>query len=158
MWRHAQQLPQWSLCTTAGCCSRNTGTARCSNSAVSKEACRCRGSNPHVGSTAAAAQRQVRIASSIGRHARLKENGGHRVQCLLRPGLKPVNDRVVHQAWEVAAARAQGLAHRRHGQNHMQVVTALQHKLSPAGLFAVASALLHSLHSIVVRVILRQQS
>ena len=75
----------------------------------------------------------------------LEENSGHRVECLLWPGLKPVYDGAVDQAREVAAACAEGLAYRRHCQHHMQVVAALQHKLCPAGILAVVCALLHSL-------------
>lgn len=75
----------------------------------------------------------------------LEENSGHRVECLLWPGLKPVYDSAVDQAREVAAACAEGLTHRRHCQHHMQVVAALQHKLRPAGILAVVCALLHSL-------------
>ena len=73
------------------------------------------------------------------------------MQGLLRPGLKPVNDCVVDQAREVATASAQGLANRGHGQNHMQVVAALQHKLGPAGFLAVARSLFHCLHSIATQ-------
>lgn len=79
--------------------------------------------------------------------AYLKEDSGHRMQSLLRPGLKPVNDSIVDQAREVAAACAQGLPNRGHCQYHMQIVAALQHKLCPAGIFAVVSSLLHSLHT-----------
>jgi len=82
----------------------------------------------------------------------LQEHRGHRMQGLLRPRLKPVNDCVVDQAREVAAAGAQGLANRRHGQDHVQVVAALQHKLGPAGFLAVACSLFHCLHSIVAQV------
>ena len=49
------------------------------------------------------------------RRTRLQEHCGHRMQGLLRPRLKPVNECVVDQAREVAAAGAQGLANRRHG-------------------------------------------
>lgn len=77
----------------------------------------------------------------------LKEDGGHRMEGLLWPGLKPVYYSVVDQAREVAAACAQGLAHRGHCQNHMQVVAALQHKLCPAGVLAVICSLLDSLHN-----------
>ena len=77
--------------------------------------------------------------------AYLKEDSGHRMQGLFRPRLKPVDDRVVYQARKVAAACAQGFTHRRHGQHHMQVVAALQHKLGPASVLVVITALLHSL-------------
>lgn len=80
----------------------------------------------------------------------LEEDCGYGVQSLLRPGLKPVNDCVVDQPRKVTAARAQRLTHGGHGQNHVQVVAALQHKLCPAGILAVIGALLHSLQSIDV--------
>ena len=76
----------------------------------------------------------------------LQEYSSNRVQGLLWPGLKPVNDCVVHQAREVTAACPQSLANRGHGQHYMQVVAALQHKLCPAGLLAVIQTLLHCLH------------
>ena len=79
--------------------------------------------------------------------AYLEEDGGHRVQRLFRPRLKPVNDCVVDQTREVAAARAQSLAHRRHGQHNMQIVTALQYKLCPAGILAVIGPLLDGLQN-----------
>lgn len=67
------------------------------------------------------------------------------MQGLFRPRLEPVNDGVVDQAREVAAACAQGLPHRGHGQDHMQIVAALQDKLGPASVLAVTGPLLHSL-------------
>ena len=94
----------------------------------------------------------LRLEAVAYRGARLQEDCGHRMQGLLRPRLKPVNDCVVDQAREVAAASAQGLANRRHGQDHVQVVAALQHKLGPAGFLAVACPLFHCLHSIVTQV------
>jgi len=94
----------------------------------------------------------LRLVAVAYRGACLQEHRGHRMQGLLRPRLKPVNDCVVDQAREVAAASAQGLANRRHGQDHVQVVAALQHKLSPAGFLAVARPLFHCLHSIVTQV------
>lgn len=89
----------------------------------------------------------LRLEAEVYRGTRLQEDRGHRVQGLLRPRLKPVNDCIVDQTREVAAAGAQGLANRRHGQNHVQVVAALQHKLGPAGFFAIACPLFHCLHS-----------
>ncbi len=94
----------------------------------------------------------LRLEAVAYRGTCLQEDRGHRMQGLLRPRLKPINDCVVDQARKVAAAGAQGLANRRHGQDHVQVVAALQHKLGPAGFLAVACPLFHCLHSIVTQV------
>ncbi len=94
----------------------------------------------------------LRLEAVAHRGTRLQEHRGHRMQGLLRPGLKPVNDCVVDQAGKVAAAGAQSLADRRHGQDHVQVVAALQHKLSPASFLAVACPLFHCLHSVVTQI------
>ena len=94
----------------------------------------------------------MRLEAVTYRGTCLQEDRGYRMQGLLRPRLKPVNDCVVDQAGKVAAAGAQGLANRRHGQDHVQVVAALQHKLGPAGFLAVARPLFHCLRSIVTHV------
>lgn len=66
---------------------------------------------------------------------------------LLWPWFKPINDSVVDQPGEVAAAAAQCVTHGAHCQDHMQVGPDLVHKGSPAGFLAVRQALLAELCS-----------
>jgi len=71
-----------------------------------------------------------------------QERGGHGEEGLLRPGHEPVDDGVVDEAREVAAAGAQRVADGRHGKDDVEVVGALGDEVLEDGLFGGRGAVL----------------